>query len=223
MTKEENEERFAEYLDQYVSYLAGEASHPDANEFGPQDQDVLFRMARVIEANWVAEIELPPFEEDPVALALGLVPPPSSDSAVIVAGDRVRALRQALKLSRSGLVAATSAEGWPVTVSEMSVIERAGSELLASHNAAALARALRTSMAALAPAPEDPIRVLLAWLYSDDFDREVTSWAAEHDRDVGDVAKEARAKMMAPSRRSSGSLGPEHWLQTLRAILEAME
>jgi len=222
VTTSEHDESFAEYLDRYVSYLAGEGGRPSMEGFGPEEQHVLLDMSRIIQANWVIEVELPPLEEDPVALALGLVPSSTSGVAV-VAGDRVRTLRQALKLSRSQLVAATSAQGWSLSASEMAIIERAETEVLATPHAAALARALRTGIDALAPTADGPIKEFLAWLHSDDFDREVASWAADHNRDPKDVAREVRSKMMAPSRRSSGPGGPTRWLQTLRAILEAME
>ncbi len=223
MTPDDNDDRFAEYLDQYASYLKGESDRPVINRLGPEDHRELSAMFRIIEASWASAIELPPFEEDPVALALGLVPSASTNSPVMVAGSRVRALRQAMNLSRSDLVTVISTQGWPITPPEIAVLERADAEQLPAAQAAALARALRTGIEALAPGPEDPVGEFVTWLYSDEFDHVVADWAARHERAADPVAKEVRTKMLAPTRRSSGPNGRTQWLQTLRAILEAME
>jgi len=223
MTAADKDDRLAEYLDQYVSYLEGEADLPVIDHLGTEDHRELSAMFRIIEANWASEIELPPFEKDPVDLALGLVPSTGSGSPVAVAGSQLRALRQAMKLSRSELVAAISTHGWPITSPEVSRLERADVEMLSAPQATAVAQSLRTGVEALAPGPEDPVGEFLTWLYSDEFDQVVNNWAAEHDRADRPVADEVRTKMLAPARRSSGPAGRTQWLQTLRAVLEAME
>jgi hypothetical protein len=128
-----------------------------------------------------------------------------------------------MHLSRSKLVAAICTHGWPITSPEIAILERADAEILPAPHAAALAQALRTDVEGLAPSPEDPVNEFLAWLYSDEFNQVVTSWAAKHDGAVGPLAEEVRTKMLTPARRSSGSGGHTQWLQTLRAILKAIE
>lgn len=223
MTPGDNVDRFAQYVDQYISYLDGEAGQPMIEHLGTEDQQELFAMFRIIEANWVCEIEMPSFEEDPLAIALGLVPSTNASVSVLVAGARVHALRKAMHLKRSELAAAVSTNGWPATLSEISRLERAPAEMLPAHQAAALARALSTEIEYLVPSPGDPDGKFVAWLYSEEFDQVVANWSAEHDRAFDAVVEEARDKMLAPARRSSGPIGPTQWIWELYAILEAME
>lgn len=222
MTTEDNEDRFAGYLDQYVAYLEGVAEMPRINHLEDKDHRELSAMFRVIDANWASEIELPPLEKDPVALALGLVRPGAS-SQVLVAGGLIKAMRQAMKLSRSELVAVISTHGWAITPLELTLLERANAEILPVARAGALARALRTDIEALTPSSEDPVGEFVAWLYSVKFDQVVGIWAAGHGRTAESVAEEARTKMLAPARRSGGPGGRSQWLQMLHAVLEAME
>ena len=198
-------------------------SVPSSRILSPEDRRELCGMFRILDANWASEIELPPFEEDPVALALGLAPSAGAEGPVMVAGSRIRSLRRAMNLSRSQLVIAMSGHGWPVTSSELAILERADAELVPARHAGALARALRTGVEALGPGPKDPVQEFVTWLYSDEFDQVIASWAAEHDRAVDPVAQEARTRMLAPARRSGGPGGRTQWLQTLRAILESIE
>lgn len=222
MEPDENQDRFTGYLDQYLSYLEGSAEPPVIDHLQPDDQRQLTEMFRIVDANWASHIELPPFEEDPVARALGLVDD-TEPSSVLVTGDRLKARRQGMGLSRSDLVSAVSASGWTIKSSELARLERAEADMVPGRYAAALAKALRTSVTSLGPSANDPIAEFLAWLYADEFEHEVASWSVEHRRPVGPTQHDVRTKMLAPARRSGGPGGRTQWLQTLRAILEAME
>jgi transcriptional regulator with XRE-family HTH domain len=221
MTTSGHEDRFAEYLDQYVSYLEGSVEEPRIDHLDARDRRELSELFRIIDANWAAEIELPPLEDDPIAIALGLVPQPRR-SEVLVGGTTVRALRQARGLQMTVFAATVSRYGWPITARNATLLERAQAQLLTADQAAALARALGTGIEALEPSNNDPVKGLLTWLYSDEFERTVLAWAPETSMSASDVAEEARTKMLVAAKRSSGHEGRTEWIQTLRAILEAM-
>lgn len=218
---EDNEDRFARYLDHYLSHLDGHASRPDVGDLSDEDQQELSALFRIIDANWATDIDLPPLENDPVARALGLLVTQETDR-VAVGGSRIKARRQALGLSRSGLAAAVTREGWNASPQDVALLERADAEVLPSAQALALANALKTGIESLAHAAGDPLAEFVAWLHSTEFDQIVSRWATGAGRDPQAAAVEARAKMLAPARRSGGGGGRTQWLQTLQAILEAM-
>ena len=221
MPLEENDGRFAKYLDQYLAHLDGQAVAPALRDLSTEDQAELAALFRIIDANWAADLDLPPIDQDPVAQALGLVPAPASDS-VAVAGSRIRERRQTLGLNRSAFAAALSRAGWTPSLQELTLLERADAEVLPRSQASALANALSTAIEDLAPAAGDPLAEFIAWIHSAEFDQIVARWATEAGRDPQAIAVEARSKMLAPARRSAGGGGRTEWLQTLQAILEAM-
>ncbi len=221
MTASEHEDRFSEYLDHYVSYLEGSADEPRIDHLDARDRRELSELFRIIDANWATEIELPPLEEDPTAIALGLIPQPTR-SEMLVVGAKVRALRQARGLQMTAFAAMVSRYGWTITAQDATLLERTEAQVLRAEQASALARTLGTGIEALAPSDDEPVRKLLTWLYSDEFGRAVQAWAREHEMSASEVAEETRTKMLVAAKRSSGHGGRTEWLQTLHAILEAM-
>jgi transcriptional regulator with XRE-family HTH domain len=221
MPNDDNEDRLARYLDQYLSYRDGNGAPPDVGDLSNADQQELSVLFRIIDANWSADMDLPPLEDDPVAQALGLVLTQETDR-VTVAGSSIKARRQALGLSRSDLAAAVTRAGWNASAQDVALLERSDAEVLLSSQALALAHALKADIESLAHAPGDPLGEFVVWLHSAEFDQIVSRWATRAGRDPQAAAVEARSKMLAPARRSGGGGGKTQWLQTLQAILEAM-
>jgi hypothetical protein len=175
----------------------------------------------MLEAAWDSEVELPPIEEDPVAIALGFVAPSEPERTVLIAGQKVQTLRKKRSLNARQLLDATTALGGSLSLQNLVLLERQPLNDLSASDATALADALRCSVRSLSADP-DNLDGFVAFLYSDAFDSAVAEWCETAHRNPRPVAIEARRKMLAGQRRGAGTGDVDDWLDLLRAVLELL-
>lgn len=77
----ERDDRIDDLLDEQLRYLRGEGPPPDLDGVSEPDRTKITELFEVVEALSDAQPASPSFEEDPVAIRLGLVPGPDSPPA----------------------------------------------------------------------------------------------------------------------------------------------
>lgn len=65
----------------YIRHLEGDGPRPDLRGVEPDIACEARQLFALLDATWASDVELPPLEEDPVAIALGLVERPESSVA----------------------------------------------------------------------------------------------------------------------------------------------
>jgi transcriptional regulator with XRE-family HTH domain len=205
-------------VDAYVRYLEGVADRPSLDGLDPTTLAEATELFRLLDATWDSAVDLPPFEEDPVAIALGFVPAPPPVVAR-VAGPKLAQQRKQRGLRPSDLADRLNSRGISSSAKEVVRLESRPVVELDPAFLAALAAILGCSPAELTGGASPEVDDFVAWLYSDAFDREVARWAAEHDYRGQDLAVEARSRLLAARQRSGGQGDRDHWIALLRAVL----
>jgi hypothetical protein len=160
---------------------------------------------------------VPDLADDPVAVELGLALQPQ----ITVAGPAVAAARRRRGLDLAGLAALASEHGTPISIRDLSRLERTPTTALSARTARALAAVLEVPVEALNPAgtrPDD--RGLSAFLSSAVFYSEVSGWANRHDQKPQVVAAKAKQRLRSVRFRGAGQGSTERWVALLRSILD---
>lgn len=83
---EEMENRLDALIEEYQLYLRGQGPEPDLSDLPPRRQETIREQFRIVKALADRRPELPPLEQDPVAIRLGLAGPGVSTSPVLLPG-----------------------------------------------------------------------------------------------------------------------------------------
>lgn len=217
-TPEPSDDRSLEHLiEAYLEYLDGAGPEPTLTELsGPQRAEAQ-ELLTLIDASWGSHLDMPPLEEDPVAIALGFAPQPIP---VIIAGPRLKSVRQQNHLDARQLTEAIRALGGDLSIADVVRLERLPAYEIPASTAAVLADALEVNLKEIA----DPSHLdgFVAWLYSKEFEQAVAAWAADEHQDREASTREARQRLLSASRRSAGQVARTGWHTLLQAVLEAM-
>ncbi len=205
-------------VDAYVRYLEGAADLPSLEGIDPTTRAEATELFRLLDASWDSAVDLPPFEEDPVAIALGFVPAPPPVPAR-VAGPKLAQQRKRRGLRPSDLAERLNSRGISSSAKEVVRLESRPVVELDSAFLGTIAAILGCSPEEMMVGASPEVDSFVAWLYSDDFDSEVARWAAEYDYRGEDLAVEARSRLLAARQRSGGQGDRDHWIALLRAVL----
>jgi hypothetical protein len=220
MTEEERRNAMMDGLTEaFLQHLETGSPVPELEDLPASMRYEAEKLFGMLEAAWDSEVELPPIEQDPVAIALGFVAASEPERTVLVAGQKVQALRKKRSLNARQLLDATTALGGSLSLQKLVLLERQPLNDLLASDATALADALGCSVRNLSADP-DNLDGFVSFLYSDTFDSAVAEWCETASRNVIPVAIEARRKMLAGQRRSAGTGDVDDWLELLRAVLE---
>src|ERR1700722_17460322 len=99
------QDQIPELIESYVAHLEGEGPAPSLDGLDATTRREARNAFRAVDAAWRSDLEIPPLEEDPVALALGFVPRRDPESFVVVSGRLVKQARQGRGANASGDVA----------------------------------------------------------------------------------------------------------------------
>lgn len=204
-------------IEAYLQYLEGTGPEPSLAQLTASQRAEAQELLALVDASWGSHLELPPLEDDPVAIALGFATQPIP---VVIAGTRLKSVRQRNHLDVRQLSNAIAASGGGLGIAEIARLERQSATEVPADTAAALADALGVSLGEIT----DPSHVdgFVAWLYSADFDEAIAAWAAEQNREPDASARQARQRLLTAQRRSTGRAGRPEWHALLQAVLDAM-
>jgi len=74
------EAKVEELVDAYVRHIEGSEKAPNLTLVDPTIAAEATKLFRLLDATWGSDIDLPPLDEDPVAIALGLVHPAGTNA-----------------------------------------------------------------------------------------------------------------------------------------------
>jgi hypothetical protein len=221
-----DEERFSALVEAYITHLEGRGPAPSLDDLSPDARQEASNVFRALHATWRSEADLPAFEDDPVAQALGFIPArpatPSSARTVLVSGQKVSAARRRAQIKPSEVARRLNQAGIDANANWVFQIERVAVTELAAPAAAALAAALGATPEMITANDGDRTDPFTRWLFSTDFQTEVHRWARQQGRDPTGLADTARRQLLTAARRSSGEGEQGQWLVTLRAVLEEL-
>jgi len=208
-------------IEAYVRYLEGGGERPSLERLDPTTRGEAAELFRLLDATWGSQTDLPPLETDPVAIALGFAttPPAAFDR---LAGSKLAQYRKRRNIKPSDLAERLTARGIAATAKWVVRTESLPVADIDPVTVAAIAGVLGCSPAELTVSNPQDFDEFIGWLHSPDFDREVATWAAEHDYRSEGLASDARSKLLAARQRSSGQGDRAHWVALLRAVLNSL-
>ncbi|MBF6558266.1 MAG: hypothetical protein IVW52_19365 [Acidimicrobiales bacterium] len=225
MTDDIVDGEITELIESYVAHLEGGGPAPSLDGLDAGTQREARKAFRAVDAAIRSDIEIPPLEEDPVALALGFVPRRHAESFVVISGKLVKRARQGRGLKTSDVANLLKSLGLAAADQKwLGRLERAPVQEVALDVARGLAKVLGVSPEAISLAQDKDIGPFAEWLYSREFDAAVAAWI---DEQAGrtlpvDLAPRARRELLAAARRSEGDGAPALWVQMLRSILDEL-
>jgi hypothetical protein len=207
---------------QYLQHLEEGSPAPSIDSLPVALRDEARQTFAILDATWNTEIDLPAFEDDPVAIRLGFVGPPTTERTLSVDGAAVKRVRQRAGLDVRRLAQRISDIGGAIPIKDLAAVERQSVTELPERTVALMADALGKPATVLLVDP-DTVSGFIAFLYSPRFDAEVATWCETNDMDVAEAAVTARQRVLAGQRRSQGSGNVEDWVGLLRAVLESLQ
>jgi hypothetical protein len=222
MADQFNEERITDLIDEYLQHLEGDSPEPDLDGLDPEVQAAARKAFRAADAAWRSETDIPPFREDPVAIALGFVKPKASDQPITLVGSSIASARRRRGLKATQLAGQLRSFGLDVSTNWLFTIEGAKAMDVSESIAAALAKALQVEITTLSISGANELDEFTAWLYSDDFDAEVADWRSRQDSEtpMGDLAAKARSRLLVAAKRGGGEGSRPQWIAMLHAVLQ---
>jgi hypothetical protein len=207
--------------EQYLRHLEEGSPAPSIDSLPAALRDEARQTFAILDATWNTDIDLPAFEDDPVAIRLGFVGPPTMERTLSVDGAAVKQVRQLEGLDVRRLAQRISDIGGAIPIKDLAAVERQSVTELPERTVALMADALGKPATVLLVDP-DTVSGFIAFLYSPRFDAEVAAWCETNDMDVTETAVTARQRVLAGQRRSQGSGNVEDWVGLLRAVLESL-
>ena len=125
----------------YLASLDGETERPSLEELDRSTRLQVEGIVELVDASWNSCPDMSPFEEDPIAIALGFVTEPT----VRVSGDRVRQARTRIALNVQQLSERIQAAGFELSLKELVHLERAAATELSPNVVDVLAREFQRS------------------------------------------------------------------------------
>lgn len=219
------EDQITELIEAYIAYLDGDGPAPSLGGLDPVARREARNAFRAVDAAWRSDIEIPPLDEDPVALALGFVAHPAPAPVVFISGKLVKHPRRRSGLKASDVAKRMQSAGLQVDHKWVVRLEQSPVQEVAPDVATGLAHVFGVSADALSSAQVQDVDPFAAWLYSDQFDAAFAEWVDEQEGRAlpDDLAPVARSKLLVAARRSEGDGGgPALWVQMLRSVLDEL-
>lgn len=223
MSENTSSDELERLIEAYVRYLEGTDERPNLAGNDPAVVAEASELFRLLDTTWAGDLGLPPLEEDPVAIALGLVDVPVKHETVTIIGAKVAAVRRRSGLRPSDVAKRLSESGHASRAKTIVGMEGASATEVSAMFLVALADALGCSSAELLAATDTEFDEFASWIYSDDFRLEVANWAAETDYQGTDPVSQARNLMLTTSQRSGGNFTRGDWITILRSVLECLQ
>lgn len=220
-TNDDSTSRLEALTEQYLQHLEEDSPAPSIESLPAALRDEARETFAILDSTWGTEIDLPAFEDDPVAIRLGFVGPPISDRMLSVDGAAVKRVRQRAGLDLRQFAQRIADIGETVSIKDLATVERQAVTDLPEPTVALMADALGKPAAALVVDP-DMVSDFIAFLYSPRFDAEVASWCETYNMDAAETSVTARQRLLAGQRRSQGSGDVQDWVGLLRAVLESL-
>lgn len=207
----------------YLDYLSGARPEP------PSLAGLTPAQQREIRASWelllasrqvTGDYTPPPLEEDPLALALGLVP----DPARRLSGQRLKRARMRRRLPPSQLADLLTARGWDAATKTIVRWEMAGSADIAPALLTAIAEILHVPADELVTAVDDrdpAAEEIQAAMATPQFGELAKRWAARSGQSMGDARAALRRYMSVATARRGRQLTAEEWLAVVEDFIEA--
>jgi hypothetical protein len=211
-----------ELVDAYIRHLEGNGDRPDLTGIRPDTAAEASELFRLLDATWASDLDLPPIEEDPVALALGLVPLPDMEATTWVLGPKLSAVRRRRHLRPSDVARQLTEAGYPHNARSVVKLEETPANEVTRTFLSALIQALGCNEAELTRGTDADLDRFVAWLRSDQFDREVAKWAAETNYVGPDLRSAARARLLSARHRRGGESTPNEWITLVRTVLDSL-
>jgi hypothetical protein len=205
-------------LDAYVRYLEGTGKRPELDGVDPATRAEADELFRLLDATWGSDADLPPFESDPVAIALGFVSPPPADNLQL-SGPKLSRQRQRRNFKPSQLAALLAKRGVTTTTRQLAQLESLPIAEVDNHTLVSLAEILGCPVSDLTAGADALADDFVAWLHSSEFESEVTRWAKEHEFHQPTLAAEARTRLLSARQRSGGQADRDKWVALLRSVL----
>ncbi len=209
-------------VDAYIHYLEGDGNRPDLTGLQSETAAEAAELFRLLDATWASDIDLPPIEQDPVALALGLVPSTAPQATSWIAGPTVSAVRKRRHLRPSDVAKQLTQAGFPHNARSVVKLEEIPASEVNGAFLSALAQVFGCKPADLTQDAEADLDSFAAWLRSEQFDQEVASWEAETKYVGPDLRSTARARLLKARHRSGGKSTQEEWTILLRTVLDSL-
>jgi transcriptional regulator with XRE-family HTH domain len=218
------EDPITELIEAYIAHLEGEGPAPSLEDLDTHAKREARNAFRAVDAAWRSDLEIPPLEEDPVALALGFVPAANASTEVIVSGSLVTKARRRRKLKASDVANRLQSMGLDANQQWLVRLERSSVQEIKTDLATGLATVLGVSVDALAAERDKDVDPFATWLYSDEFDVAFAAWVDEQEgRELPkDLAPRARSQLLTAVRRSAGDGEPTLWAAMLRSVLDEL-
>jgi len=217
MTRSSNPDLPADFSDALTASLAGEHdafSHLPTNERRLAELLLPFLAAGKQSHLHALDVhDSPALEQDPVALALGLVAGPED----VVSGQRFKAARQHAGLEVDGVTARLAARGWPTTASEVFNWQLRGG-FIAPALLSALADILGTTPDALRAPPSARRSPAQELLQDEMIESVLQQWARDEHRALEDVRSDVAHKLAAMSYRNESSATRDAVLAVITAL-----
>lgn len=210
-------------IDAYICYLEGRGDRPDLTGIRPDTAAEVSQLFRLLDATWASDLDLPPIERDPVALALGLVPLPRLEPTAWVLGSKLSAVRRRRRFRPSDVASQLTQAGYSHNARSVVKLEETPATEVTRSFLSALSQALGCNEAELTRDMDDPsLDSFAAWLNSEQFDREVAKWAAETNYVGPDLRSAARSRLLSARYRRGGEATPSEWITLVRAVLDSL-
>lgn len=110
-----NEQQKADLLEQLIENPPGRERLVGHADLTAQEKEDLLALARVADAVWVANVQLPPLEKDPIAAMLGVAPTPG----LALDPVRFKTARMKSRVSVTDLRDYLVSRGWGVTTPQV--------------------------------------------------------------------------------------------------------
>ncbi len=211
-----------ELVDAYIRYLEGGGSRPDTTGIKSEAAVEASEFFRLLDAIWASDIDLPPIELDPVALALGFVPSAMPEATWRVAGPKLNAVRRRSRLRPSDVAIKLTEAGYPYSARSLVRLEDTLVQEVNGAFLSALTQALNCHAVELTQDDDADSSGLASWLYSEQFDQQVAKWTAETKYVGPDLQFAARARLLSARHRGGGESTQKEWTSLLRAVLDSL-
>jgi hypothetical protein len=218
------EDQITELIEVYIAHIDGDGPAPALEGLDADTQREARNVFHVIDVAWRSDTEIPPLEEDPVALALGFVPAMDTSPVTIVSGTLVAKARRRRGLKTSDVASRLKLMGFEVDQKWLLRMELVSAQEVSNDVATGLATVLGVSAHALSAAHDKDVDPFTVWLYSDGFDAAFAEWVNEQEGRAlpNDLAPRARSKLLTAVRRSAGDGEPALWGAMLRSVLDEL-
>lgn len=212
-----------ELIDAYISYLEGRGDRPDLTGIRPDTAAEASELFRLLDATWASDLDLPPIERDPVALALGLVQLRDLEATAWVLGSKLSAVRRRRHLRPSDVASQLTQAGYARNARSVVKLEETPATEVTKSFLSALSQALGCKEAELTRDTDDPgLDSFATWIRSEQFDREVEKWAAETNYIGPDLRSAARSRLLSARYRRGGEATPSEWITLVRTVLDSL-